>query len=208
LEHLEHEHREVERMLTELQASEEGDEREQLILDLEEALRLHMAVEEQYLYPIVAEVMDAEHVTEAQVEHDLARDGIAKLKALSAEPGFGAAVEMLQAGIAHHVQEEEDEVFAELREQAGERIARMDPEQLEEQAEPIDDLEVPLPGLDVPVEGPVGAGADGSAGGGAGGEIVDLDGLTRDELYERAKEADVPGRSSMTKEQLADALRP
>jgi hypothetical protein len=32
--------------------------------------------------------------------------------------------------------------------------------------------------------------------------------LTRDELYERAKEADVPGRSSMTKEQLADALRP
>jgi hypothetical protein len=29
---------------------------------------------------------------------------------------------------------------------------------------------------------------------------------TRDELYEMAKKADVPGRSSMTKDELADAL--
>jgi hypothetical protein len=32
-------------------------------------------------------------------------------------------------------------------------------------------------------------------------------GATRDELYEMAKEADIPGRSSMTKQELADALR-
>jgi DNA end-binding protein Ku len=31
--------------------------------------------------------------------------------------------------------------------------------------------------------------------------------LSRDELYERAKRADVPGRSEMTKEQLIDALQ-
>ena len=31
--------------------------------------------------------------------------------------------------------------------------------------------------------------------------------VTRDELYEMAKKADVPGRSSMTKDELADALR-
>ena len=34
-----------------------------------------------------------------------------------------------------------------------------------------------------------------------------LDDLTRDELYARAQEADIPGRSEMTKQQLADALR-
>jgi hypothetical protein len=31
-------------------------------------------------------------------------------------------------------------------------------------------------------------------------------GLARDELYERAKQADIPGRSTMTKQTLADAL--
>ncbi len=35
---------------------------------------------------------------------------------------------------------------------------------------------------------------------------VDVKGNTKDELYERAQEADVPGRSDMTKAQLADAL--
>jgi DNA end-binding protein Ku len=43
-------------------------------------------------------------------------------------------------------------------------------------------------------------------GAGASSHGDDLEQLTRDELYERAQEADVPGRSSMTKQQLAGAL--
>jgi hypothetical protein len=35
---------------------------------------------------------------------------------------------------------------------------------------------------------------------------VDVQGSTKQELYERAKELDVDGRSSMTKEQLAEAI--
>jgi DNA end-binding protein Ku len=31
--------------------------------------------------------------------------------------------------------------------------------------------------------------------------------LTKAELYERAKQAEVPGRSTMTKDELADALK-
>ncbi len=34
-----------------------------------------------------------------------------------------------------------------------------------------------------------------------------LEDLTREELYERAQEADIPGRSEMSKQQLVDALR-
>ena len=34
----------------------------------------------------------------------------------------------------------------------------------------------------------------------------DLGELSRDELYERAQEADVPGRSSMSKDELVEAL--
>jgi DNA end-binding protein Ku len=45
-------------------------------------------------------------------------------------------------------------------------------------------------------------GSDGSdAGSGAG-----LDDLSRDELYERAQKEDVPGRSSMSRKELIEAL--
>jgi hypothetical protein len=40
-----------------------------------------------------------------------------------------------------------------------------------------------------------------------GGQEPELEELTREELYQRAQEADVPGRSEMTKEQLVAALR-
>jgi hypothetical protein len=36
---------------------------------------------------------------------------------------------------------------------------------------------------------------------------VDLEDLSRDELYRRAQEADIPGRSDMTKDELIHALR-
>ena len=39
------------------------------------------------------------------------------------------------------------------------------------------------------------------------GRGTPLEDLTRDELYERAREIDLPGRSEMTKEELVEALR-
>ena len=35
---------------------------------------------------------------------------------------------------------------------------------------------------------------------------VDVEGQSKEELYERAKKLDVPGRSNMTKDELADAI--
>lgn len=43
---------------------------------------------------------------------------------------------------------------------------------------------------------------NGDRGGGAG----DLEDLSRDELYERAQKEDVPGRSSMSRKELIEAL--
>lgn len=40
-----------------------------------------------------------------------------------------------------------------------------------------------------------------------GGESEDYDDRTRDELYERAKEIGIDGRSNMSKSELIDALR-
>jgi hemerythrin-like domain-containing protein len=74
-----------------------------------------MEIEENILYPIVAKEVGAEDEEEAEIEHSLAREGLAKLAERVAKPGFGAAVEMLKAGIAHHVEEEETELLPELK---------------------------------------------------------------------------------------------
>jgi len=133
LEHLMQEHRRAEHMMQRLSESEPGQERERLVDELDDALSTHMLVEEQFLYPLVAKVIGGETREEAEVEHSLTRDGLMKLQDLSREPGFVAATEMLQAGVAHHVKEEEEEVFPELRQKAPDEIAAMEPEQLEAQ---------------------------------------------------------------------------
>jgi len=168
LEHLTQEHRKVESLIEQLRQSEPGSRRDQLIDEMATALGRHMAVEEQYLYPIVVETLGAEPEEEAEVEHDLTREGLGKLEAFRSEPGFGAVLDMVEAGIKHHVEEEEHEVFPGLRAKAASRIAELDPEKLE--------------------------------------AAVGLLDLSRDELLAKAREADVPGRSSMTKEELAEAV--
>jgi hemerythrin-like domain-containing protein len=109
-------HREVAAMLKSLAASKKPSAtRRTTTTKLASALRLHMEIEESLVYPLVAERVGKEDEQEAEIEHGLAREGIAKLSELVAEPGFGAAVAMLTAGIRHHVKEEETEVFPKLK---------------------------------------------------------------------------------------------
>jgi len=112
---LKRDHREVAQMLKALDASKPGTRRRQTVEKLTAALELHMEIEERVIYPVVQRVVGKEEAEEAGVEHGLAREGLADLKRLVDEPGFGAAVAMLSAGIRHHVKEEEQEVFPELK---------------------------------------------------------------------------------------------
>jgi len=102
-------------MLSTLADSDEGPERENLVKELQAALTLHMKIEEELVYPLVAEHVGAEDEEEAEVEHKLAREGLEKVTTMVQQPGFGAAVEMLLAGIKHHVNEEETEILPELK---------------------------------------------------------------------------------------------
>jgi iron-sulfur cluster repair protein YtfE (RIC family) len=133
LTHLEQEHRKVEAMLKTLGDSEPGPARERTLAELESALATHMAVEERFIYPLVKKDVDDEMAEEADIEHNLARTGLRKLRELVGQPGFGAAVDMVKGGIGHHVKEEEGEMFPALRKEAAEQIDAMDPEELEEQ---------------------------------------------------------------------------
>jgi hemerythrin superfamily protein len=175
---LEADHRTVESLFDQIEKAE-GEERSPLIDELATALRAHMELEEQVVYPAMEPVTGAESVQEGVTEHELARKALQDMLDLAPdEPGFGAALDACKAGIEHHVEEEEGEIFPELRKDGQ--------EQLEAMATPFMAKRMEL-GL------PMDAAALAEAS-------------TKEELLEEAKSAQVDGAASMTKTQLAEAL--
>ena len=115
---LEQDHREAGDLFAKIKETN-GAARANLVTKLAGALRLHMKVEETIVYPAIAKQVDDgdDMVAEATTEHEGARKALADVEKLSPnEPGFDGALEMLEAGISHHVEEEEDEVFPKFRE--------------------------------------------------------------------------------------------
>jgi len=109
-------HREVKQLLDKLGETDEGQERESLTSEVVTKLSAHMEMEEAIVYPMVKSEVGAEDEEEAEIEHRLAREGIEKMASMVQVPGFGAAVEMVKAGIQHHVEEEEGQILPELKE--------------------------------------------------------------------------------------------
>ncbi len=115
---LEQDHREAEDLFAKIKETN-GAARAGLVTKLAGALKLHMQVEEKIVYPAIAKQVDGgdDMVDEATTEHEGARKALADVEKLSPnEPGFDGALEMLEAGISHHVEEEEEEVFPKFRE--------------------------------------------------------------------------------------------
>jgi hemerythrin-like domain-containing protein len=123
---LKQDHREAAAMLRQLADSKPGATRRRITEKLSNALALHMEIEERLLYPLVGERVGEEEEHEAETEHTLAREGLAQMTELVDEPGFGAAVAMVTAGIKHHVKEEETEIFPSLKQELErEELARL-----------------------------------------------------------------------------------
>jgi len=170
---LEHDHRHVESMLKALSSSEAGPERAAMVAELTKALELHMRFEEEHIYPLMQEI-DAEMEEEAEVEHRLAREGLAKVNEMVEMPGFAAAVEMLTAGISHHVEDEESEAFPKLRQQFDDdRLKSLGTTLLEEKRQ--------------------------------AGMLVDSQ-STKAEMQEIASELGIERTSSMSKDELKEAI--
>lgn len=175
---LEADHREVEALFEKIEKAE-GQARMPFIQALEASVKAHMQLEEEVVYPAMAPVTGEEAVEEGNKEHELARKALADMVALAPDqPGFGGAMEAVKAGIEHHVEEEEGEVFPKLRAEA--------PELLQELAVPF-----------VEKRGELGLPADAAAL---------AESSTKEELVEEAKRAGIDGAASMNKDQLAEAL--
>jgi hypothetical protein len=112
---LKQDHREAAAMLKTLAASKPGATRRKTTDKLVAALTLHMSIEEELVYPLILERVSEDEEHEAETEHVLALDGLAKMVELVDDGGYGAAVAMVTAGIRHHVKEEETEVFPALK---------------------------------------------------------------------------------------------
>ena len=119
-------HRKVEDLFEQFEQEKESDEgtRREIAQQICAELTIHAQVEEELLYPWLREQLeddDMEMVEEAQVEHNSAKDLIAQIEGASdIDEVFNAKVKVLGEYIKHHVQEEENEIFPEVRDQQDE----------------------------------------------------------------------------------------
>ncbi|MEP7055927.1 MAG: hemerythrin domain-containing protein [Actinomycetota bacterium] len=96
-----------------------GESREAIVAEIIHELSIHAAIEEQVFYPSVrAEVEDAEDtVLEGLEEHHIVKWTLSELEGMSeSDERFTAKVTVLIESVRHHVEEEETEMFPEVRE--------------------------------------------------------------------------------------------
>ena len=122
IEVLEHDHREVEEMFAELEslrgaATEEAQERRKAVTEqVTIELVRHSVAEEVLVYPQVDKKISAEEADHARKEHAEAEETLQRLEKLDADdPAFDDELATLMAEIRHHIEDEEGEMFAHMR---------------------------------------------------------------------------------------------
>jgi iron-sulfur cluster repair protein YtfE (RIC family) len=117
---LKQQHREVEELFKQFEEASEGEPDVELLQELfariADNLAAHCAIEEKIFYPSVYVGDTADTLHEAVEEHLSAKRLIADLLDLEPlDPQFKAKMSVLKEEIHHHVQEEEEELFPQVR---------------------------------------------------------------------------------------------
>jgi hemerythrin-like domain-containing protein len=122
IEILEHDHREVEEMFKELESlrgavgEDELARRKELTDNVTIELVRHSVAEEILVYPKVADKVSADEVEHAREEHAEAEETLKKLEKLDPDdPRFDDELQTLMEEIRHHIEDEEGEMFAHMR---------------------------------------------------------------------------------------------
>lgn len=111
-------HRKVKKSYKQFQAMEKhGGDKRSLIKTTCDELTVHMQLEEELFYPAVKPLLkeDKDLLTEAKVEHQVAKDLIAGLASSHDSEQRDAMFTVLCEYINHHVEEEEEELFPKIR---------------------------------------------------------------------------------------------
>jgi len=113
---LKQDHREVEAMFEQFEQLDSKPEKAKLAAKICLALTVHALIEEALLYPPAHEEIEEDLVDEAIVEHNGAKQLIAEIEAMKpSEHLYDAKVKVLSEYVKHHVKEEENEMFPQLR---------------------------------------------------------------------------------------------
>ena len=167
----------------EAKEAKDTDRLEELQVKIFRELEVHTSIEEEVFYPEAVQVGEEaeELVKEGVEEHHVVKLLMDEIEDLTPDDdAFVAKMTVLIENVEHHAEEEEEELFPQLEKVFGkERLAAM--------GEKLQEAKVRHGAPRVP-------------------ESAGLKELTRDELYEQATKLDIPGRSEMTKEELAEAI--
>lgn len=97
----------------------EPEERKKLAVELQKRVKAHSDVEEEIVYPVFAEAGpqgSKELVGESKTEHEAAAAALRKL--LQIDPStdaFDGAIDAVEETLTHHADEEEDEMFPQMK---------------------------------------------------------------------------------------------
>ncbi len=121
---LKNDHKTVERLFKRFEKATKsgGEDRKEIVAEIIKELSVHAAIEEQVFYPSVRnEVTDAEDtVLEALEEHHVVKWTLAELEQMDeSDERFTAKVTVLMESVRHHVEEEESEMFPDVRDSVG-----------------------------------------------------------------------------------------
>jgi hemerythrin superfamily protein len=177
-------HNEVRALFAQFKQAQERDDSatmasvaRQVMLELE----VHTAIEEEIFYPAVTDADDelTDEVAEGLQEHHVVDVLMNEMRELDAgDEEWVAKMTVLMENVEHHAEEEEQDMFPEVR-------AAMDTGRLHELGQQLLERKEALK-----LEAETAA-----------------EGMTRDDLYQKAKELGIEGRSTMKKDELAQAVQ-
>ncbi|MFF8835937.1 hemerythrin domain-containing protein [Streptomyces sp. NPDC015130] len=147
---LREDHKTVEKLFKAFEKTEDEDtaERRRIVDEVIEELTVHAWIEEQYSYPAVRETAPniKDHVPESVEEHHAVVWTLSELKAMDAsDDRFKAKTTVSMGQVRHHVEEEEQDRFPDVRKAMGRNRLQELCAQLEDAKEqaPRDRLKVP-----------------------------------------------------------------
>jgi hemerythrin superfamily protein len=119
---LKNDHKTVEQLFKRFEKSEDPSEKRKIADQVIRELSIHAAIEEQVFYPAIREAVPSEEdmVLESLEEHHVAKWVLSELVDMSPEAErFDAKFTVLMENVRHHVEEEEQELFPEVRKALG-----------------------------------------------------------------------------------------
>ena len=114
---LKEDHRAVEKLFKDFESAKGEGRKEKLARQICLELTVHTKIEEEIFYPGCEGKIEEDMLKEAKVEHDSAKLLMAEIEGGSGQSDdfFDAKVQVLSEQIEHHVEEEETELFKEVR---------------------------------------------------------------------------------------------